>query len=63
MFAYLFCFKVRNKREKDVSIPRKREEEDASKEKTGLSPSLKKPHDDDGEKSRSHAKKSTRAFT
>jgi hypothetical protein len=45
MFAYLFCFKVRNKREKDVSIPRKRKEEDASKEKTGLlSPSLKKPH-------------------
>jgi hypothetical protein len=44
MFAYLFCFKVRNKREKDVSIPGKRKEEDASKEKTGLSASLKKPH-------------------
>ena len=44
MFAYLFCFKVRNKREKDVSIPRKRKEEDASKERTGLSPSSKKPH-------------------
>lgn len=44
MFAYLFCFKVRNKREKDVSIPRKRKEADASKEKTGLSSSLKKPH-------------------